>query len=201
MESFRGKKGSWDCGKNTSWVQPGSHPTWGQYWIQVSANVATTGWYASVSRFVLEETNLEGWVIAISLQTSILTWTTTHYPLGPRAWRTWGLAASGAWPQCILWTNIQEDQCLRDSAVLSFIYYKGRWMPPADKSESWANSPLNNETPGMWCGEIRCREFKSQSENTAFHSRAGGMPNKNRLSGGPQIHTAFRELKGVVKRE
>ena len=51
----------------------------------------------------------------------------------------------------------------------------------------------------MRSGEIRCRECKSQSENAAFHSRAGGTLNKNRLSGGPQIYMAFRELKGVVK--
>lgn len=59
------------------------------------------------------------------MQTSITTWATSRHPLGPRAWHTWGPAAPGALPESLLWTNIQEDQSLGDSAVLSFLILQG----------------------------------------------------------------------------
>lgn len=117
------RKGTWDCGKNVYRVQPRPRSTWGQFRRLVLAIVAATGWRVSAFRFIPEKAHLDGGVIAIFLQTSLWTWATSHRPLGPRAWHTQGLAAPGAWLQCVLWPQIQEVQSLGDSPFCFEFYY------------------------------------------------------------------------------
>lgn len=181
------RKGFWDCGRNVSWVQPWPCTTRGAI-MALIASYCCSNWLTCWSLwFILEERCLDGEVISIFMQTCIFfSWGAHHSPVGPRAWHSWDLAAPGAWPESLLWTDIWEDQNRGDSAVSSFIVSQsdgdqegGCLLLSSQNPEQTAHLALRALVWG-WGDQIQ-RTPKSKWKFSLSVAGPGGVPTKTRL--------------------
>lgn len=113
-------------------------------------------------------------------------WGAHHSPVGPRAWHSWDLAAPGAWPESLLWTDIWEDQNRGDSAVSSFIESQsdgdqegGCLLLSSQNPEQTARLALRALVWG-WGDQIQ-RTPKSKWKFSLSVAGPGGVPTKTRL--------------------